>query len=99
VRVHSQQSLDTHLHTVCHTAFQTLLKFGAIKQGGTHFVGPTPAGEIMSQALVEVQAMEIMTNEIAHDASQDDVLKSIARMVGLQRPVRRLEKKCLNQTQ
>ena len=90
--------LDEHLLGICRDACSSLVKLGAIEVEDGEFLRPKPAGVIMSHSLVDIQAMEIMT-QIPHDATQSTVLKAIANISGLQRPVRRHEKKVLNQTQ
>ena len=51
-----------------------------------------------SQNLVEYPAMDLMV-QIPFNASQCQVLKVLCEIEGLQRPVRRSEKKSLNETQ
>lgn len=91
-------ALDAQLLDLCRDTCSSLVKLGAIKVDCGEFLRPKPAGVIMSQSLVDIQAMEIMT-QIPHDATQSIVLKAIAHISGLQRPVRRHEKRFLNQTQ
>jgi ATP-dependent DNA helicase HFM1/MER3 len=91
-------SLDEHLLQTCYDAFSNLVRVGAIELEEGEFVKPTATGVIMSQSLVDMQAMEIMA-QIPHDASQSIVLNAISHMAGLHRPVKRLEKKFLNQIQ
>ncbi|GKY92454.1 hypothetical protein MPSEU_000215900 [Mayamaea pseudoterrestris] len=92
-----QSSPDAHILHICHEIFSNLVKVGAIEQGEGDMVKPAAAGFIMSQSLVDFEALRIMT-QIPHDANQCDVLKAIAHIAGLHRPVKRNEKKFLNQT-
>ncbi|KAL7568801.1 hypothetical protein ACA910_007219 [Epithemia clementina (nom. ined.)] len=59
-------------------------------------VEPLQAGHIMSQNMVEYDTMRILTS-LPFDASQVQVLKAIAQIEGLHRPVRRSEKKQLKE--
>jgi replicative superfamily II helicase len=99
LHMESPMSLDSHLLRLCHEAFESLSRLGAIRTSDEHRVDATPTGHIMSQSLVEIQAMEIMALHVPHDATQSAVLKGISEMTGLQRPVRRQEKKLLNEIQ
>jgi hypothetical protein len=51
-----------------------------------------------SHNLVEFQAMQIIV-QLPFDASQKDLLKALSSIEGLQRPLRRSEKQCLNELQ
>jgi hypothetical protein len=57
---------------------------------------PCPASKIMSANLVDFQAIEILVS-VPYDASISQILRAISHIEGIQRPVRRSEKKKLNE--
>ena len=81
----------------CAESLQRLEQIKAIdiEENGA-LVQPLDAGHIMSQNLVEYDTMRILTS-LPFDASQVQVLKAMAHIDGLHRPVRRSEKKHLKE--
>lgn len=96
VKVVSPHSIDTHLLKVCKNTMQRLHAIGALDLADGQEIFPNAAGHIMSQRLVDYGAMEQIT-KLPFDASQCQMLKLLASFEGLQRPVRRSEKKELNE--
>jgi hypothetical protein len=91
-------AIDNHLLQICRRALENLSKIGALEQAQGQVIIALPASHIMSQSLVEYQAMTAIVN-IPFDADVQTVLRAICDMEGLQRPVRRNEKKALNEAQ
>jgi len=96
IRMVSAHSIDTHLLPLCMSALQQLQAIGAIVVTDEQEILPLPASHIMSQHLVHYQTMKQQIVQLPFDATQYQVLKALASIEGLQRPVRRNEKKALN---
>lgn len=97
VHTPSPHSVDAHLIRICNESIYRLREIGALEKGeGT--LQPLAASHIMSQNLVEYQAMQLIV-QLPFDASLGQVLKSLSAVEGMHRPVRRSEKKSLNETQ
>jgi ATP-dependent DNA helicase HFM1/MER3 len=96
VQIVSSHSIDTHLLQICTNSIQRLQSIGVVAAHDGQKVSPLAASHTMSQHLVEYQAMALIT-KIPFDATQHQVLKALSEIEGLHRPVRRMEKKTLNQ--
>lgn len=72
-----------------------LIKAIRIEEEGA-IVEPLEAGHIMAHHMVEYDTMRILTS-LPFDATQVQVLKALAQIEGLHRPVRRSEKKQLKE--
>jgi replicative superfamily II helicase len=95
VKVVSNYSIDTHLHNLCRNAMDRLRAIGTIAATESQDIYPLPASHIMSQRLVEYEAMEQISN-MPCDVSHSHVITTISRIEGMHCPVRRNEKKALN---
>lgn len=93
-----QTLIDQDLHLVIQEALANLTNIGAVRQLEDGSIKSTPTGIIMSNSLVAFQGMELITR-VPHHGTPRIILETIAQMDGLQRPVRRQEKRILNQTQ
>ena len=97
VEVSPTESPYSYLLKLCSDSIQRLLAIGTIANGETQQLLVLPPSSIMSQHLVEYQAMELFV-KIPHDATQCQVLKTLVQIEGLHRPVRRSEKRFLKET-
>jgi ATP-dependent DNA helicase HFM1/MER3 len=93
--VASHFSIDTFLLGVCKTAVERLKAIHAISLADGQEIHPLPASHIMSQRLVEYKTME-QVSMLPFDSNQRQLLRALADIEGLHRPVRRSEKKALN---
>jgi ATP-dependent DNA helicase HFM1/MER3 len=96
VHVVSAQSLDAHLMYLCETALKQLRDNGIIELDNESGLVPLPASHIMSQHMVAFDAMKILV-ALPFDTSQCQVLEALSGMERMQKPVRRDEKKHLNE--
>eukprot|EP00977_Amphora_coffeiformis_P002966 scaffold568_cov160-Amphora_coffeaeformis.AAC.23 len=96
VRIVSTFSIDTHLHGLIRECFRNLQHIGvlAIREGST--IKPFDGNRIMSQHLVDYATMSVLSS-LPYDVKLSDLLKAICRIERLQRPVKRSEKKTLNE--
>ena len=95
ITVVSAHSMATHCFQTCNHAMQLLQHIGNLKVADGQEIFPLPASHVMSQRLVEYSAMSKIT-QLPFDATMYQVLKTLCQIEGLQRPVRRSEKKVLN---
>lgn len=95
LKIVSNYSFDTHLMSLCKGVIDKLRSIQALEIADGQAIYPLPASHIMSHRLVEYRAMQQIAS-IPFDATQCQVLKALAAIEGLQRPVRRSEKKALN---
>jgi Sec63 Brl domain/Helicase conserved C-terminal domain len=89
-------SVDAHVLRICKEAIHMLEKIDAVVISGEQDIIPKPGCHIMSQHLVDYQAMEKFQH-IPSNAKQGDILRAISQIDGLQHPVRKSEKKMLNE--
>jgi ATP-dependent DNA helicase HFM1/MER3 len=94
-RVESNHATDDFIMQLCTSAIQKLQSIGAVIVGGKGKITPLAASHVMSQHLVDFQVMKQIFL-LPHDTSQAQILKTLAHIESLQRPVRRSEKKTLN---
>lgn len=87
---------ERKLLDVCTQSIQRLQAIDTLTGDGMHNIFGLPASHIMSQHLVEYQAMQLFRS-IPHDINQPQLLKIICNIEGLQRPVRRSEKRFLKE--
>jgi hypothetical protein len=92
----SNTSVEAYFRKVCEESINRLHSIGTLLKDDKSCLLPSAASHIMSQHLVTYSAMEIIVN-LPFDASQHQMLKAICNMEGLRRPVRRSEKKLLNE--
>ena len=95
INVVSSLSIETHLLGVCTAAAQRLRSVGALVIADSQDIFPLAASHTMSQHLVDYNVMD-QISKLPFDASQCQLLRALAQIEGLQRPVRRPEKKVLN---
>jgi replicative superfamily II helicase len=95
LKVVSNYSIDTHLHNLCRNAIDRLCAIGAIVTTESQDIYPLPASHIMSQRLVDYEAMA-QISKLPFDVSHSQVVKTISTIEGMHCPVRRNEKKALN---
>jgi ATP-dependent DNA helicase HFM1/MER3 len=95
VRVASKHAKDDFIVNLCGSAIEKLQSIGAVIVGDEGKITPLAACHVMSQHLVDFQVMKQIFL-LPHDTSQAQILKTLAHIEGLQRPVRRSEKKTLN---
>jgi len=97
INVRAFGSIDAYLIQIVVKSIQRLKDLGAVDQEEGGLV-PEAASHIMSQQLVPLQAMQLLV-QIPFNCSQGQLLKTLSEIEGLQRPVRRTEKKFLNKAQ
>jgi len=93
----SDKAIDAFLLYQCEHRIQKLLQLGLIqenKEYGDYM--PLPASQIMASNLVDFQATELFVG-LPFDSSQRQVLTALCQIDDLQRPVRKHEKKQLNE--
>lgn len=88
------EGLEQAVRSLCQKVFTKLQKIRAVALHGER-VYPLAACHVMSHHMVEYNTMAQISS-IPFDASQYQLLKSISMMEGLQKPLRRSEKKGLN---
>jgi hypothetical protein len=93
----SPQAIDSHLLELCGQTIRRLQRLGTKVSDDGNEIVPVPSNHIMSQQLVRVEAMELFVG-LPFDASQCQILKVLTEIEDIQRPVRRSEKKVLNET-
>ena len=86
---------DDHLFETVRLAIEQLDSIGAITNG-KNFISPLAASHIMSQHSVSFEAMKAFA-DLPFDATQQQILHCISSLELTQFPVRKLEKKFLNQ--
>lgn len=91
------ESVDEYILNLCRETVSRLLAIKAIRQPTDRDVVPRGASHVMSQHLVDISAMRLIV-DLPHDASLGHVLKTLAKVEGAHRPVRRSEKRVLNET-
>jgi len=96
LKAFSPEDRETQLLQICDDSIKRLQAIGALTGLGGGKVFALPASHIMSQHLVEQQAMRLFL-ELPHDAKQWHVIKALADVEGMHRPVRRSEKKTLKE--
>lgn len=96
VTIASDHSVDEHLHGLCHRSIKRLTAIGALLPTQGQGLVALSASHIMSHHLVDLQAMELLV-QLPFDANQHQLLTRISLIEGLHRPVRRGEKKSLNE--
>ena len=88
--------VEETLLSVCADSIRRLQAVGAIADSDANQILALPASHMMSQHLVDYQAMKLFV-DLPHDAKQCHVLQTLADMEGLHRPVRRAEKRFLKE--
>lgn len=89
-------SLDEKLFAQCTESIRRLRAIGTLAGGNGPQLFALPASHVMSQHLVESQAMQLFV-DTAYDSNQCQILKTLAHIEGLHRPVRRSEKRFLKE--
>lgn len=90
-------SHEKHLVELCNQTVSRLAKVDLLKYNQERQrLDPTPGGHVMSQHLVDLQTMELLSS-LPHTLGQSELLQTIAKIEELQRPVRRAEKRILNE--
>jgi hypothetical protein len=92
----SKSEIETYFEKHCLEALQQLSDEGIITFDDSGRISPLPACHIMSQHMVDFKAMKQIV-ALPFDADQALLLKVLAEFDGLHRPVRRAEKKALNE--
>lgn len=88
--------LETQLKRLCGEALKVLDDEGIVTVSKTDGqISPHFACHVMSQNMVEFQGMKMIL-KLPFDAGMSDMLKSLCEFEGMHRPVRRSEKKLLN---
>jgi ATP-dependent DNA helicase HFM1/MER3 len=93
----SPHGIDSHLLQLLGSTIRRLQRLGAKVSDDGYEITPVPANHIMSQQLVTCEAMELFVG-LPFDASQCQILKALTEIEDIHRPVRRSEKKALNET-
>jgi ATP-dependent DNA helicase HFM1/MER3 len=91
----SASIIDSYLMKLCQDSLQRLHQEGVITSGESGEIVPLPACHVMSQSMVDFEAMKEIVG-LPFDADQALLLKALSEFQGLHRPVRRSEKKFLN---
>jgi ATP-dependent DNA helicase HFM1/MER3 len=89
-------SLDSHLHSLCQNTLSQLRDTGLVLWRDDGVVAPLQPCHIMSQNMISFDAMKRIT-ELPSDTTQAQLLTALSEMDELHFPVRRLEKKILNE--
>mmetsp|Transcript_14467 Transcript_14467/g.21404 ORF Transcript_14467/g.21404 Transcript_14467/m.21404 type:complete len:1093 (-) Transcript_14467:119-3397(-) len=93
----SEQEMNQYLKDRCMRSLQELRDSKIISfLGDGYGMAPNPASHIMSRHIVPFDVMKRFI-ELNHDAGPKDILLVLSECEGLHRPVRRSEKKFLNQ--
>ena len=92
----SDSDIEIYFEKICLEALKQLRDEGLITIDDSGQIAPLQACHIMSQHMVDFKAMKRII-ALPPDADQAALLKLLADLDGLHRPVRRAEKKALNE--
>ena len=91
----SASAIDSFLFKHCQDSLHRLHQEGMIMYGESGETAPLPACHVMNQSMVDFESMKRIVG-LPFDADQALLLKALSEFESLQRPVRRSEKKDLN---
>lgn len=90
------KTLDSHLHSIGQDTITRLRETGLVSSGEDGIIVPLEPCHIMSQNMISFGAMKRII-DLPSDTSQAGLLKALSDMTELHLPVRRNEKKFLNE--
>ena len=92
----SESEIDPYLTRLCEESLLKLHREGMIVLDESGKTTPLPGCHVMSQHMVDFEAMKRIAG-LPFDADQAGLLRALSEFEGLHRPVRRSEKKILNE--
>jgi ATP-dependent DNA helicase HFM1/MER3 len=92
----SWETMDSYLLHLCNEAIGQLRETGLIEANAQDTISPLASCHIMAQSMVAFESMKLIV-ALPFDATQCQILKTICKMEPFHLPVRRHEKKPLNE--